>query len=206
MIILSEEEIHFLNWIGAVKPNFLPPLDSMVEKRAEEVRSGYESETWHKEIDKPLKNRFGLNKTIAIDAWSLYQLAEEDVLDSLEELDCVCSWRNGSGNSCIYPKTNQASRASKARSEVFNFFDYDGCFDKMCDKKYGSDTVNKYSSGLRGGIVLLYCLFDFTWWTGEASYQKSVGFVPFADQKRIDFSQILNFEAEESLGLGSISS
>ena len=89
MIILSEEEIHFLNWIGVVKPNFLPPPDSMLEKQAEEVQSVYESETWHREINKPLKNQFGLNKTIAIDAWSLYQLTEKNVLDTLEELDCV---------------------------------------------------------------------------------------------------------------------
>ena len=40
-------------------------------------------------IDKPLKNQFGLNKTIAIDAWSLYQLTETNVLDTLEKLDCV---------------------------------------------------------------------------------------------------------------------
>lgn len=89
MIIISKEEIHFLNWIGVVKPNFLPPPDSMLEKRAEEVQSVYESEKWHREIDKPLKNQFGLNKTIAIDAWSLYQLTETNVLDTLEKLDCV---------------------------------------------------------------------------------------------------------------------
>ena len=89
MIIINKEEIHFLNWIGVVKPNFLPPPDSMLEKRAEEVQSVYESETWHREIDKPLKNQFGLNKTIAIDAWSLYQLTETNVLDTLEKLDCV---------------------------------------------------------------------------------------------------------------------
>ena len=88
-IILSKEETHFLNWVSAIQANFLLAPDSMSKKRAEEVTKVYESETWHREINKSLKNQFGLNKTIAIDAWSLYQLAENNVLDTLEELDCV---------------------------------------------------------------------------------------------------------------------
>lgn len=89
MVVVSKEEIHFLNWIGAVKPGFLPPPDSMLEKRAAEVREEYERESWHRAIDKQFKNQFMLKKSIAIDAWSLYQLAEKNTLDDLQHLDSV---------------------------------------------------------------------------------------------------------------------
>lgn len=89
MIVVSKEEIHFLNWIGAVKPGFLPPPDSMLEARAAEVREGYEKELWHRTIDKQFQNQFRLKKSIAIDAWSLYQLAEKNTLDDLQDMDCV---------------------------------------------------------------------------------------------------------------------
>lgn len=89
MIVISPEEIHFLNWIGAVKPGFIPPPDSMLEDRASEVREAYGKETWHHTIDKQFKNQFRLKKSMAIDAWSLYQLAEMNILDDLESLDCV---------------------------------------------------------------------------------------------------------------------
>ena len=87
-IILSREEIHFLNWVGAAAPGFIPPPDSM-EKSAEMVRESYECETWHTKIDNQFINQFRLNKSIAIDAWSLYQIAEAEMLDSLSTMDCV---------------------------------------------------------------------------------------------------------------------
>lgn len=89
MLIMSKEEIHFLNWIGAVKPGFIPPPDSMLDERAREVQAQYEQEPWHRPIDKQLKNQFGLSKTIAIDAWSLYQLAANEILDTLESFECI---------------------------------------------------------------------------------------------------------------------
>ena len=87
MLIVSKEEMHFLNWMGAVKPNFMPAPDSMVEERAKEVQNGYACETWHRKIDGQLKNQFGLNREIAIDAWGLYQIAEKDMLDVLDEFE-----------------------------------------------------------------------------------------------------------------------
>ena len=88
-IVISLEEVHFLNWIGAIKPSFLPPADSMTNQRALEVKKVYEGENWHRTIDKQLQNQFALSKTIAIDAWSLYQIAEQNMLDSLEKFDDV---------------------------------------------------------------------------------------------------------------------
>lgn len=79
-VVVNLEEIHFLSWIGAIKPSFLPPSDSMM-KRAADVRKGYDTENWHREIDKHLLNQFAVNKTIAIDAWGLYQLLDTDDLD-----------------------------------------------------------------------------------------------------------------------------
>lgn len=89
MPVASSEEIFFLNWIGAVQPRFLLSPGSMVENIAAELRAKYDTETWHRTIDKPLQNQFSINKSIAIDAWSLYQLAEADKLDILKTLDYV---------------------------------------------------------------------------------------------------------------------
>lgn len=86
---MSSEEIYFLNWMGAVRPNFLPPPDSMLAERAAEIRILYEKETWHRTIDKPLRNRFKISKTIAIDAWSLYQLVDTEKLEILQDFDHV---------------------------------------------------------------------------------------------------------------------
>lgn len=79
----------FLNWIGAIQPNFPPPPDSMIDQRAETVRKKYDNETWHRKIDKQFLNQFRIKKEIAIDAWSLYQLAYRDTLDDLEQFDSV---------------------------------------------------------------------------------------------------------------------
>lgn len=89
MVYAGKEEILFYNWVRALAPNFMPPPDSMMEQRAKEIWKRYQNETWHTTIDKTFKNEFGLSKTIAIDTWSLYQLAEKNMLDKLEMLDRV---------------------------------------------------------------------------------------------------------------------
>ncbi len=89
MLIMRQEEIHFLNWIGAIQPDFLPPPDSMISSRAAEIRAKYENEIWPRTVDKPLRNRFNINKTIAIDAWSLYQLIDIEKMEMLQAFDHV---------------------------------------------------------------------------------------------------------------------
>lgn len=88
-IILQPAEIHFLNWIGQIRPAFLPPVKSMTERRATEVISLYMGERWHCDIGNQLKNRFAVDKTIAIDAWGLYILAETGGLEKIKECDRV---------------------------------------------------------------------------------------------------------------------
>lgn len=88
-LILQKEEILFLNWIDAIKPGFLPPPKSMIERRANEVLKQYQSETWHRQIDRTRKNQFDVDRTIAIDAWGLYILAEEMRLDALNQFENV---------------------------------------------------------------------------------------------------------------------
>lgn len=88
-LVLQQEEIHFLNWIGAIKPSFQPPQNSMVERRANEVLEKYQTETWHKQLDRTRKNQFDVNRTIAIDAWGLYILSEEMRLDTLNKFEKV---------------------------------------------------------------------------------------------------------------------
>lgn len=89
MTILDLSEIHFLNWIGEIQPGFAPPHESMTHERAEEVRKIYHAERWHRKMDYQLKNQIRTEKTIAIDAWALYQLMDTDMIGILDELDHV---------------------------------------------------------------------------------------------------------------------
>ena len=61
----------------------------MTEQRANAVRKKYEDETWHRTLDNKFINQFRIKKEIAIDAWSLYQLADKNILDDLEKFDSV---------------------------------------------------------------------------------------------------------------------
>ena len=89
MLLLNLEEIHYLNWIGEIQPNFSPPSFSMTESRASEIRVRYRNESWHRVIDSQMRHQFTTDKTVAIDAWGLYQLVEFRELDILGELDNV---------------------------------------------------------------------------------------------------------------------
>ena len=89
MLILQLEEIHFLNWIGQIKPSFLPPPQSMTSERAVLVRSRLMNESWHREIDKPFRNQFSIDKTAVIDAWALYIMVENGKLDDFLKFDHV---------------------------------------------------------------------------------------------------------------------
>lgn len=87
-ILVNPADIQFLCWIGEIAPSFLPPADSMLKKAAD-VRNGYALETWHRVIDTHLLNQFRVNKTIAIDAWGLYQLLDTDNLDLITQFEHV---------------------------------------------------------------------------------------------------------------------
>lgn len=89
MVVAKKEEIYFLNWMGVLKPGRRPSLDSMGEEKAGEVSEKYKTETWHPVIDRQFKNQFRVKKSIAMDAWSLYQLAEMNALDDIQSLDYV---------------------------------------------------------------------------------------------------------------------
>ena len=89
MLILDRSEIFFLNWIGQIKPNFLPPPKSMVAEGVDYVLGRLRSETWHKEIDQATRNQFNIDKKVVIDAWSLYILKETGRLESLNRFDTV---------------------------------------------------------------------------------------------------------------------
>ena len=89
MLILDRAEIFFLNWVGEIKPNFLPPPKSMIADGVDSVLARLRNETWHREIDQPTKNQFSIDKKVVIDAWSLYILAETGRLEELRRLDTV---------------------------------------------------------------------------------------------------------------------
>lgn len=137
LLIVSKEEMQFLNWIGAVKPGFLPPSDSMVEERAKEVQNSYACETWHRKIDVQLKNQFGLNRKIAIDAWGLYQMAENDMLDVLDEFECVYV-----SHISVIRLLEELSRTDNIRIRIL--LEYL----KICNK------VKIYSAGFKAQIVV----------------------------------------------------
>ena len=73
-LIAHQSEIHFLNWIGDIAPRFKPPYYCMSERRAFEVRKKYKNERWHRALDKQLANQLRIDRTVAVDAWGLYQL------------------------------------------------------------------------------------------------------------------------------------
>ena len=137
LLMVSKEEMQFLNWIGAVKPGFLPPSDSMVEERAKEVQNSYACETWHRKIDVQLKNQFGLNRKIAIDAWGLYQMAENDMLDVLDEFECVYV-----SHMSVIRLLEELSRTDNVRIRIL--LEYL----KICNK------VKIYSAGFKVQIVI----------------------------------------------------
>lgn len=89
MAVTPMEEIHFLNWIGAVSPKFAPPPKSMTGQRVNEIIKLYKGETWHQTMDKPFRNKFNIDKKIAVDAWGLYVLAETTGLDIFKKFDRV---------------------------------------------------------------------------------------------------------------------
>ena len=137
LLMVSKEEMQFLNWIGAVKPGFLPPSDSMVEERAKEVQNSYACETWHRKIDVQLKNQFGLNRKIAIDAWGLYQMAENDMLDVLDEFECVYV-----SHISVIRLLEELSRTDNVRIRILLKYL------KICNK------VKIYSAGFKAQIVV----------------------------------------------------
>lgn len=89
MLMMQREEIQYLNWVGTIKPAFLPPLRSMNLSVASSIVSRLANENWHRMIDKQLKNRFGIDKRIVFDAWGLYILAETKGVEVLQQFDKV---------------------------------------------------------------------------------------------------------------------
>ena len=89
MPILQREEIHYLNWIGMLKPGSLPPPNSIGIVQADQALRSFKLEKWHREIDKSLQHRFGVEKKIVTDAWSLYIIEQTKGLEYFHCYDCV---------------------------------------------------------------------------------------------------------------------
>lgn len=127
MLVMQREEIHFLNWIGQLKPGFLPPPQSMTNHRADEVQNQLAQEEWHRKIDKPLKNQFNIDKTVVIDAWSLYLFAETEMTDIFLRFDRIFI-----SHTTVIRLLDELSRTNNQRirdlldyikgHEVFSFF------------------------------------------------------------------------------------
>ena len=132
MIVAKKEEIHFLNWIGEIYPDFPPPKDSMTESRAIEILNGFQNETWSRDIDNKQNNLFSVKRTIVIDAWGLYQLATRNELDDLSSLDSVYI-----SHMTVIHLIHQLSLTNNLRIRIL--LDYL----KMCDK------IHIYSAGFR---------------------------------------------------------
>ena len=88
-LVMPLEEIHFLNWIGEIRPRFTPSPQSMTKSRIYGLGQWYRLEYWHRKIDTTLKNHFNIDKKIAIDAWGLYFIADTIGLDVLDKCDTV---------------------------------------------------------------------------------------------------------------------
>lgn len=89
MSVSFNEDIFYLCWAGFIRPNFLAPPHSMKPMEAAEAVRCFQSENWHRNIDRPLQHRFGVEKKIVADAWSLFILEETKGLEYLHHFDCV---------------------------------------------------------------------------------------------------------------------
>lgn len=88
-LIARKEEIHFLNWVGAIEPAFVSPFRGMNRESAMHARSVYARETWHRTMGQSLRNGFLADRTVAIDAWGLYVLFESGGPDVAKGFDRV---------------------------------------------------------------------------------------------------------------------
>ena len=50
---------------------------------------GYQQEKWHRTVPNAEKKQFAISRTLIIDSWGLYVLAEKGILDTLKKLDSV---------------------------------------------------------------------------------------------------------------------
>lgn len=89
MSVSGKEEIHYLSWIGAIKPGFIPPANSMQPMKAAEAVNRFKFENWHRSVNKALQHQFGVEKKIVADAWTLFILEETKGLEYLHRFDCV---------------------------------------------------------------------------------------------------------------------
>ncbi len=88
-LVARKEEVHFLNWIGAIKPEFLPPYSSMTEAHACDVIASYAGEAWHGRVGASVANRFLTERRFAVDGWGLYLLFRLGAFDELGGADRV---------------------------------------------------------------------------------------------------------------------
>lgn len=89
MLVARKEEIHFLNWVGAIEPAFVPPRRGMNTESVAQARTAYSRETWHRAMGQSLRNGFLSDRTIAIDSWGLYVLFESGQFEIEKEFDHV---------------------------------------------------------------------------------------------------------------------
>ena len=87
--ILPQYMIHYLCWTGQLKsqlPEFSRGMSPLV---MEQVMQGYQQEKWHRTVPNAEKKQFAISRTLIIDSWGLYVLAEKGILDTLKKLDSV---------------------------------------------------------------------------------------------------------------------
>jgi hypothetical protein len=88
--ILTDEGAHFLVWQRKFLGHKEEKWHGMSNRYINEVMDGLSAEKWHNDIDGIKKhNQYNIYKNIAIDAWSLFLLANQNRLDDLEHFDTV---------------------------------------------------------------------------------------------------------------------
>lgn len=86
--VSSLAEIHYLCLIGKIHPRgfFVP---NALSRNVQGIDSHYNAEIWHVPLSDSLKNRFFVNRKIAMDACALYQLFQTHGPDFLKQFETI---------------------------------------------------------------------------------------------------------------------
>lgn len=88
--MLTAEGAHFLVWQKKVLGHKEEKWHGMSKDNIDEVLGRISSEEWHDDVSRIKKrNQYDIHENVAIDAWSLFLLANQNRLDDLECFDTV---------------------------------------------------------------------------------------------------------------------
>lgn len=86
---LPQECVHYLVWQREICPRTNRQWNGLVPEKIESVIESYKKESWNGADSIVHGRKFMIDRSLALDAWALYLLAENGELDSLNTLDGI---------------------------------------------------------------------------------------------------------------------